>query len=175
MHNFEVFRLPFHLGCLDRLQIEHEEKTFRLHDGRVGLHLGGVFFVTFKLPFHALPLLSPHPASFRSLVFQSSCWIFCSGQHLKRPRKQRPKADQKTAATAEKNVGRRSHGKGGRSRTFSIDDVGPWPYKVRFRCGTDQPATNYQVDQLLVNVTRCDKPHNQAISTRYLPLPQLSI
>ena len=51
MHSFEIFRLPFHLGCLDRLQIQqelHEEKTFHrgcvLHDGRVGFHLGGVLF-----------------------------------------------------------------------------------------------------------------------------------
>ena len=34
------------------------------------LPFGGRFFllVTFKLPFHALPLLSPHPASFRSFT-----------------------------------------------------------------------------------------------------------
>ena len=34
------------------------------------LPFGGAFFflVTFKLPFHALPLLSPHPASFRSFT-----------------------------------------------------------------------------------------------------------
>ena len=78
MHSLEVFRLPFHLGCLDRFQIQHEEKTFHrgrvLHDGRVGFHLGGVFFVTFKLPFHALPLLIPHPASFRSLTLGASSY-----------------------------------------------------------------------------------------------------
>ena len=33
---------------------------------------GAFFSVTFKLPFHALPLLSPHPASFRSFTPSAS-------------------------------------------------------------------------------------------------------
>ena len=72
MHNFEVFQLPFHLGCLDRLQIQHEEKSFIVGASSmmpVLASIWGAFFsVTFKLPFHALPLLSPHPASFRSFT-----------------------------------------------------------------------------------------------------------
>ena len=77
MHNFEIFRQSSHLGCLDRLKIQHEEKTFHggrvLHDGNVGFHLGGVFLVTFvQLPFRALPLLSLHLASFRSLTPRAS-------------------------------------------------------------------------------------------------------
>ena len=46
------------------------------------LPFGGRFFfffffsVTFKLPFHALPLLSPHPASFRSFTPGASSSIF---------------------------------------------------------------------------------------------------
>ena len=41
------------------------------------LPFGGRFFflVTFKLPFHALPLLSPHPASFRSFTPGASSWF----------------------------------------------------------------------------------------------------
>ena len=72
MHNFEVFQLPFHLGCLDRLQIQHEEKSFIVGASSmmpVLASIWGAFLsVTFKLPFHALPLLSPHPASFRSFT-----------------------------------------------------------------------------------------------------------
>ena len=73
MQIFEVFRLPFHLGCLDRLQIQHEEKGFIVSASSnmaVLASIWGAFFflVTFKLPFHALPLLSPHPASFRSFT-----------------------------------------------------------------------------------------------------------
>ena len=73
MHIFEVFRLPFHLGCLDRLQIQHEEKGFIVSASSnmaVLASIWGAFFflVAFKLPFHALPLLSPHPASFRSFT-----------------------------------------------------------------------------------------------------------
>ena len=57
--NFEVFRLPFHLGCLDRLQIRHEEKQFHrgrvLHDGRVGFHLGCVIFFLSRLSYLFMP------------------------------------------------------------------------------------------------------------------------
>ena len=78
--HFGVFWLPSHLGCLDRLQLQHKEETFRgghvLHDGNVGFHLF-FFFVTFvQLPFHALPLLSSHPASFRSLTRGLKCWLY---------------------------------------------------------------------------------------------------
>ena len=62
----------YHLGCLDRLQIQHEEKSFIVGASSMMAVLasiwGALFFVTFKLPFHALPLLSPHPASFRSFT-----------------------------------------------------------------------------------------------------------
>ena len=72
MHNFEVLQLPFHLGCLDRLQIQHEEKKIIAGASSMMAVLasicGAFFSVTFKLPFHALPLLSPHPASFRSFT-----------------------------------------------------------------------------------------------------------
>ena len=72
MHNFEVLQLPFHLGCLDRLQVQHEEKSFIAGASSMMAVLasiwGAFFSVTFKLPFHALPLLSPHPASFRSFT-----------------------------------------------------------------------------------------------------------
>ena len=82
MHIFEVFRLPFHLGCLDRLQIQHEEKGFIVSASSnmaVLASIWGAFFflVTFKLPFHALPLLSPHPASFRSFTPGASSIYWC--------------------------------------------------------------------------------------------------
>ena len=73
MHILEVFRLPFHLGCLDHLQIQHEEKGFMVSASSNMAVLASIwgacfFLVRFKLPFHALPLLSPHPASFRSFT-----------------------------------------------------------------------------------------------------------
>ena len=74
MHILEVFRLPFHFGCLDHLQIQHEEKGFMVSASSNMAVLASIwgacffFLVTFKLPFHALPLLSPHPASFRSFT-----------------------------------------------------------------------------------------------------------
>ena len=78
MHNFEVLQLPFHLGCLDRLQIQHEEKKIIAGASSMMAVLasiwGAFFSVTFKLPFHALPLLSPHPASFRSFTPWASSW-----------------------------------------------------------------------------------------------------
>ena len=37
---------------------------------------GAFFFVTFKLPFHALPLLRPHPASFPSFTPGASSYFF---------------------------------------------------------------------------------------------------
>ena len=84
MHMFEVFRLPFHLGCLDRLQIQHEEKGFIVSASSNMAVLASIwgalfFLVTFKLPFHALSLLSPHPASFRSFTPGASSLIsfFC--------------------------------------------------------------------------------------------------
>ena len=62
MHNFEVLQLPFHLGCLDRLQVQHEEKNFIAGASSMMAVLasiwGAFFSVTFKLPFHALPLLA---------------------------------------------------------------------------------------------------------------------
>ena len=87
MHIFEAFRLPFHLGCLDRLQIRHEEKGFIVSASSnmaVLASIWGAFFfpVTFKLPFHALPLLSPHPASFRS--FTPGGLKFCGPVQAKR-------------------------------------------------------------------------------------------
>ena len=53
--------------------IQHEEKGFIVSASSnmaVLASIWGAFFflVTFKLPFHALPLLSPHPASFRSFT-----------------------------------------------------------------------------------------------------------
>ena len=80
MHNFEVLQLPFHLGCLDRLQVQHEEKSFIAGASSMMAVLasiwGAFFSVTFKLPFHALPLLSPHPASFRSFTPWASSSFF---------------------------------------------------------------------------------------------------
>ena len=74
---FSGYTIPFGL-LWSRSDTAWRKKIHRgrvLHDGRVGFHSGGVFFffffffsVTFKLPFHALPLLSPHPASFRSFT-----------------------------------------------------------------------------------------------------------
>ena len=86
MHILEVFRLPFHLGCLDHLQIQHEEKGFMVSASSnmaVLASIWGVFFflVTFKLPFHALPLLSPHPASFRSFTPGGLKFIICQNNH----------------------------------------------------------------------------------------------
>ena len=54
MYNFGVFRLPSHLGCLDRFQIQHEET---LHGGCV-LHLGGLFFFLSR-SFSYLSMLCP--------------------------------------------------------------------------------------------------------------------
>ena len=55
---FEVFRLPFHWGCLDRLRIQHEEKNHRegvLRDVRVGFH----FFSALRLSYSTFPCLAP--------------------------------------------------------------------------------------------------------------------
>ena len=71
--HYRAVKPGFFLGCLDRLQIQHEEKGFIVSASSNMAALASIwgaffFLITFNLPFHALPLLSPHPASFRSFT-----------------------------------------------------------------------------------------------------------
>ena len=61
MHNLEVFRLLFHLGCLDSEGLIKFHRGRILHDGRVGFHLGGVFFRHVQATFPCLAPAKPPP------------------------------------------------------------------------------------------------------------------
>ena len=58
MHILEVFRLPFHLGCLDHLQIQHEEKGFMVSASSnmaVLASIWGAFFFSLRLSYLSMP------------------------------------------------------------------------------------------------------------------------